>query len=106
MGRCRCKFNCGAESRCRSGCSCVGGKSHRCLGGGDPADIEAENKKKENEKENKKPTEKKDPVTVNVIVNINVNATAYPLVTTNSYACILRFRRLYTDTLRLFLIRR
>ena len=82
MGRCRCKFNCGAENRCRSGCSCVGGKSHRCLGGGDPADIEAEKeKKKENEKENEKPTEKEQeekntPVTVNVTVNINVNATA------------------------------
>ena len=78
MGRCRCKFNCGAENRCRSGCSCVGGKSHRCLGGGDPADIEAEKEKK---KGNEKPTEKeqeekKTPVTVNVTVNINVNATA------------------------------
>ena len=78
MGRCRCKFNCGAENRCRSGCSCVGGKSHRCLGGGDPADIEAEKEKKKENEDGKKEEqeEKKTPVTVNVTVNINVNATA------------------------------
>ena len=29
---CRCYYNCGATGRTRRGCSCIGGKSHACLG--------------------------------------------------------------------------
>ena len=32
VGHCRCPFNCGAPGRNRRGCSCSGGKSHRCRG--------------------------------------------------------------------------
>ena len=79
VGHCRCAYDCGAAGRTKAGCSCIGGTSHRCLGGGDPEDLEKERLKKEKEqeqeKENKKtkgkPKDKPKNLTVNVTVNVN-----------------------------------
>ena len=79
VGHCRCPYDCGAPNRTEAGCSCTGGNSHKCLGGGDPADLEKERLKKEKEqaqaKESKKttwkPKDKPKNLTVNVTVNVN-----------------------------------
>ena len=56
-GHCRCSFGCGAIDRTRAGCSCTGGKSHRCRGGCDPEDLEKQ-REKEREREKEKGTGK------------------------------------------------
>ena len=44
---CRCPWGCGAPNRTRKRCSCIGGNSHQCRGGGGFT----EEQKRENENE-------------------------------------------------------
>ena len=96
-GHCRCSFGCGAIDRTRAGCSCTGGKSHRCRGGGDPEDLEKQRKK---ERERKKETgtgevheerkeKEKEKENEKVTVNVTVNVTTLLHFAAHSYALCL-----------------